>query len=422
MLKLTYSKHNQFDRDDFSNSHQGTVKMSLLNTKNGIDWLTQFEEEDQKIAALLVNSLQLISQDEFQHGIMELVEDIMSKEENPIALYCIRETDDDEHYFDPKSKAKKPIAIRAGHDVGSEGRLANIITSLSRRHGTKCLNHPSLSILKNRRCHTIVLLDDLSGSGERVECFIKSFYNHPTIKSWYSYKLINIYVVCYAASTRTEEVLKKILRRSPTLRYQRRPTSGPSRWSGDDLEVISWLCGKYGPLTQEPSMEFGYQNTMGTMVFAHGCPDNVPAILWGKSRKWNGLFPNRAIPIEFVPLFGVAAELARRNQQQFILGKAQFRESGRTFWPDLELRNSLLVMAAMKEGHREIHLIAEAVDLDKQETQRIVAFCKKEGLITANLRFTSKGERFFRRCRTADSINITEVRLDNSFYFPHRSN
>ena len=54
--------------------------MSLLDTKSGTDWLAQFEEEDQRIAALLVNSLQLVSRDEFETRIMELVEDTMSKE------------------------------------------------------------------------------------------------------------------------------------------------------------------------------------------------------------------------------------------------------------------------------------------------------------------------------------------------------
>jgi hypothetical protein len=393
--------------------------MSLLNTKNGTDWLAQFEREDQRIAALLVNSLQLVSRDEFETGIMELVEDIMSKEENPIALYCIREIDNGENYFALAPKNKKPVAIRAGDEVGSEGRLANIITSLSRRHGTKCLNHPSLSILKARRCHTLVLMDDLSGSGERVGEFITSFYDHPTIRSWYSYKLINIHVVCYAASPQTEAVLKSTLRRTPTLHYRHRPTSGHSRWSGADLESISWLCLKYGPLTQKTGMALGYQNTMGTMVFAHGCPDNVPAILWGKSRRWNGLFPDRAVPTELAHLFGEASKSMRQNRQQLILGRARFRESGRTFWPDLELRNALLAMTAMKQGNRDIDSISDAVELDKKETQRVVAFCMREGLITDGLRFTPKGERFFRRCRAADLFNIAGFTLDNSFYFPH---
>ena len=229
--------------------------MSLLDTKSGTDWLAQFEEEDQRIAALLVNSLQLVSRDEFETRIMELVEDTMSKEENPIALDRIRETDNGEQYFPLASKWNKPVAIRAGHEVGSEGRLANIITNLSRRHGTKCLNHPSLSILKKRRCHTIVLMDDFSGTGERVGEFIKSFYDHPTIKSWYSYKVINIHVVCYAASNQTEAVLKSTLRRTPTLHHLHRPTSGQSRWSAADFESISWLCRKYGRLTQKTGME-----------------------------------------------------------------------------------------------------------------------------------------------------------------------
>jgi len=76
-------------------------------------------------------------------------------------------------------------------------------------------------------------------------------------------------------------------------------------------------------------------------------------------------------------------------------------------------------MTAMKQGNRDIESISDAVELDKKETQRVVALCMREGLITNILRFTPKGERFFRRCRAADLINIAGSALDNSFYFPH---
>ena len=158
---------------------------------------------------------------------------------------------------------------------------------------------------------------------------------------------------------------------------------------------------------------------MGTMVFAHGCPDNVPAILWAESRKWAPLFPNRAVPTQLASLFRTVNESMSKSRQRLLFGDAGFRGSGSTLLSDPELRNVLLVMTAVKQRIRDIDLISQAVDLNEAEAERIVDLCQKAGLLTDRLRFTPRGNRFFRRCRDEHLVSKSVNRFDNSFYFPY---
>jgi hypothetical protein len=393
--------------------------MLLLETAQGKSWLEQFHEQDREMAALLVNSLQLISLDKFEKGITSLVKSINTDKSTLIALYCIRETKPGEHYFDIASRDSLPLMIPSGKEVGSEGRVAHIITNLCRETGNRFLNHPSLEDLRYRECHTIALLDDLSGSGNRVNKFLRSFYSHPSIKSWYSYRKIQIHIVCYAASETARKNVKKTLRRTPKFHFRENAFSGTSRWSKDDFESLCELCKKYGRRTRKTSMSLGYNNTMGTMVFAHSCPNNVPAILWAKSAKWAPLFPNRVVSSELAPLFGELDASMRKYRQELLFGSAGFRSGGSTLLPDTELRNVLLVMTAVKKRNRESDLISQAVDLDKAETERILTLCQRAGLLTDTLRFTPKANRFFRKSRDTDMFGISINRFDNSFYFPY---
>jgi hypothetical protein len=183
-------------------------QMSLLTTRMGIDWLSQFEEADKEMAQVLVNSLQLISFDKFEAGMIRLISALVSTGPLPLALYCIRETQPGERYFRTDSRDSVPSPGPLEGEVGSEGRLAHIVTNLCRTHGNICLNHPGLAELRRRRCCSIALLDDISGSGDRVQEFLQSFYRHPTIKSWYSYRKIDFHIVCYAVSEKAEKIVR----------------------------------------------------------------------------------------------------------------------------------------------------------------------------------------------------------------------
>jgi len=59
------------------------------------------------------------------------------------------------------------------------------------------------------------------------------------------------------------------------------------------------LCTQYAELIHMGDAAFGYRGSACPFVFEHGCPNNLPAILWASKKNWKGLFPNRAIPSEF---------------------------------------------------------------------------------------------------------------------------
>ncbi|HYO67363.1 MAG TPA: hypothetical protein VEU33_14905, partial [Archangium sp.] len=179
-----------------SSSTDAVLGLLLSKTPEGVRWLSQFELDDQATATMLLDSLALVSTSHFENQIIKTIESIAGSSSS-VALYAVREPTWEEErqdakeeekqeakegtpstdegkagalkkkklvsYF-PEKRTQKPQHIIGGIETGSEGRVASIITTLSRRRqGRRYLNHPSITHLKRARCHELVLVDDIIG-------------------------------------------------------------------------------------------------------------------------------------------------------------------------------------------------------------------------------------------------------------------
>jgi hypothetical protein len=275
--------------------------VQLKDTVEGKAWIRQFEQGDQKDAVLLLDSLRLVSVNCFQGDIRRAVAMTAEGRGDNLALHAVREVDDLEEYF--VNKRKRPVAMKRGK-VGSEGAMASIITSLERWNPNRYMNHPPLRSLKAKKTRHIMLLDDSAGSGNRVLKFIESMRRHKTLVSWCSNHFVQFHLVVYSISEGAEEAIRTAFgigkgawpRVKISFTYAKRPRAIAGCYSSATQERIRQLCSKYGKMARiKWCDQLGFRNSMSALVLAHGCPNNVPGILWTSTNTWTELFPNRAV-------------------------------------------------------------------------------------------------------------------------------
>lgn len=275
----------------------------LATTPEGLAWLSQFKGPDQEVFARFLSSMVLVSHDAFRTRIRELVIGLLNSlsPSEPVALYAIREMADGRDYFLPDGRCRAPSVDGSGR-VGSEGELAFVVSRLKSEHGTKVLDHPGPGQLRKHEVRHLVLLDDIAGSGDRTRKFLAALFRQRRLTSLLSLQRLEIHVVCYAVSEQAERRLRTIptwrgeYSRAKRLRfhYYERPTVCSTVWTASEQKTLRRLCRSYGRKARIRSVYYtGYSDSLGALAFAHGCPNNVPGILWGGASGWQPLFPNQ---------------------------------------------------------------------------------------------------------------------------------
>lgn len=265
------------------------------------DWLSQFPVAQQITAKMMLHNLQFISRDVYSSWFRKVIAELPSG--NVYALYSVRKLENKETIlWDEQGQ----IISRPGESQGSEDLVYSLISGAVRANQTKFLDHPSISDLRVKRIHNIVLVDDSIGSGERVSDFINAMLRHATFLSWWSLGLIRIYVVSFA---RPREAEAKIIAKIPGSDHGKRKHRKSSKicFISERVYSTDWLESRWGSDFQNilkccdqpeisPFSSRGYGEVMANIVFYHSVPDNLPGVIWCRDEKWQGLFPGRVLP------------------------------------------------------------------------------------------------------------------------------
>lgn len=346
-------------------------------------WLAQFgaETAEYKIAHGLLANILLVTASEFEGWL----ERQLNPRESPVRLaaFAIRGGD-----AEPLFRDRESNPLRVVGSVGSEGRIAN---SIKRHHNARhVFDHPSLNTMARAKVRTILLLDDQLGSGKRAIDFCSKFLEHPTINSWISGNLVNIIVSVYASLPSGRDRWSRFIRNLS--RTQRKHVSLVTEFTapdilGDDPELRRARSSLLQKFTSElPRAErqwtYGHKRSLGSIVFEHGCPNNVPAIFWSyRPKGWKGLFKDRLIPRSLID-DGIV-ELAGRNPDG--PSKSSLIAAGPQ---DLES-----VLALLAKGIRSVQRISSYLRIGVSRVEQSLAWCIKFGLITDHLRITGEGRR-----------------------------
>lgn len=416
-----------------------SISRRLVLTGQGKQWIAQFDEIDQGTATLLANSLTLISHTEFRRELEKQVVVAAAGIEGPIALFAVRElpkSSPEEKWMMsqvlpfysctvPSEDGRSVSSVGATSDLGSEAIIAHMIRQLANGNPTKYLNHPTLSEMRDRACRAIFVVDDFVGSGGRVRSFLESLWLEPTLKSWWSTKLIRFHVLAYSATDQGTRSVQR-LNCAPEISVHRDATSFETLpISLEKRELIRRLCKDYGAraFRGRKNMWFGYKQGMCSIIFEHGCPNNTPAILWDMKEgisSWTGLFPHRAISSEIASVFPL--EIVRGDSVAMLtdMGQTKLAKSGALSRTGETGQIILVVLALIAKGYRKRATICFATGLSTKDCERIIERCIKWKFLTPQRRLTPRGLAELDAARKFRVQSQTPIDRGSDYYYPQQ--
>jgi hypothetical protein len=397
------------------------INQKLLLTQRGQEWLEQFDPEDAEAASQLVWGLTLVSHSAFERDLSRRILDAAAQVGSPVAIFAAREitdTDDFDCKLNVIDGSSNVDSVNPGSDIGSEGRVAATIRSICRTKPSQLLNHPNKGEMLATKCDAIIVVDDLIGSGDRVYYFLNALWRNLSLRSWKSRSNIRFIVVAYAS---TEKGCERVTshRCSPEVIYGRIcPTLKSVPWSDSKKNAVSSLCKQYGRNVAAWRFVLGYGRSSALLVFEHGCPNNVPAILWSGpmvKKQWVPLFPAKAVLPPETSAF--PPEIARRDPIDLLVDAGQARLAN-AFPVILGLSHeTLLILAFAEKGIRTLAAISFATGKTESECANALKNCIQWGLLTHRLRLTSAGIAELRAAERKSRIKEIAP-VGNDSYYP----
>ena len=401
----------------------------LSETDDAINWLGQFQTRDQSTAVKLLDSMRLVSHDDFFNGLHDLVASRASALDGPVGLYAEREIRKyrgiPNRLFKETKRKKKRRAFGHGPrpvapikyinpEVGSEGLVARIITELNRQDSRKFLNHPGPDIIREKKIRSFFLLTDLIGSGERSSNYLTSVWRLASVKSWRSSGLLRFEVITYSA---TDSGARKV-RRHPSRPEVRQVLPCPmiqTEFDGMTTSLIKRLCIRYDPVDRDPIKSLGFEGTGALIVFGHGCPNNAPRILHKKTGRWTPLFPGR-VTASSRAIFDLANQVSLTDRLRRI-GETRLATGCWTPYTTPDGHKIILTLASLRRGPRLDEVLARKTGLTIQEILILLEQTKEWGWIDDNRRLTDSGIGILRHARAlSDPINNIEYEQDELYY------
>jgi hypothetical protein len=393
----------------------------LALTLQGQEWLSQFEEQDRRLARDFLAFLTLVSHNEFERTLESLILQRAKKIDGPIALFVARELTG-EGYFSKSTREHLEIdATPRGSDIGSEGRLASFTRNLSRSNRAKFLNHPSLTLMRERKCRAIFVVDDLLGSGTRVSRFLSMLWSDRTIRSWKSLGYFRFEVLAYAATERGSTYIEKHLVK-PEIHFHRfcpvLTDIHPERLRDPLKDIFK----KYGARTSKRNMMFGYKESIALLVFEHGCPNNAPAILWAPTTSqstWRPLFPDRSVVSSARSAFPPA--LVRRDSASALLSVGLERLARKhASIPSRPLsKDALTLLALISKKVRTPSSLCFSLQMSVEDCNSLLERCIEDGYITPRYRLTDLGAAELRGALRSKLHSKKELPdLGSNYYYP----
>jgi len=327
-------------------------------TREGEQWLSNFAPPDRPTAALLLDSVRIVSENRFRAALTaKLIEVAQNKSIWPVAIYPVHaiSTGKQETEACPNAASlteatlesavhrgagdAAPAESNAGlrgkvfpfvpqisfSDAGSALVCSNIIAEV-----VKTLDSPDVlgpvvvESLRATRVRTVLFVSDYLGSGQEAMRYLRAWWREPTVKSWYSGFAFRAELVTYGLATRAGRRLAKappLLR--PDIHWIESGLDFESAaWTVDEHQKILALCRQYAA---HPSEALGRSKSRGLFAMGHTLPNNLPAILRQDTGPgaggWRPFVPigyRRLSPVQQVELADYGPRLSFASQLRSI--------------------------------------------------------------------------------------------------------
>lgn len=402
-------------------------------------WLGQFDPNDQAIAFAMLRAMRLVSGDEFTKGMRTRLLEAAEGVEGAVALYAEREVlpkskkvPPDPLFVQPEDRprravGKKALIVLPDEDVGSEGLIAQLITELTRQYPEKFVNHPGPNLLRapekakgKKRTpaapliRKFVLVTDLIGSGNQASRYLEAAWRVDTIKGLCSMRAgLSFDVVAFATTvTGADQVKSHAVQ--PVLRTVCECPTIDTEFQSAEANQIKDLCRRCNPIGAQWAL--GFENTGALLAFAHGAPNNTPAVLWANNASsWAALFPQR-VTAGSREVFGSAIDADAVSDR--LASMRQKRLTPGVDWSKAPpgALEQYLVLAALSNPPRNVATVARRSGLTLLEVEKYIAEARKYQWTDKELRLTDSGQAQLAAAKHArERISVPEP---SPMYYP----
>jgi hypothetical protein len=368
-------------------------------------WIDQFAASDRGDAADLLDAMHLVSFNAFLTGLRSLILERAGETVGPVALYAEREWKKYKgranRLFKEQKRGKTLRAIGAGPkpitspttinpEIGSEGIVAWLITELCRENPDKFISHPGPDQIRSKRIRGFFLVTDFVGTGNRASNYLDAAWRVASVKSWHSGKQLIFEVIAYS-STLVGRIKVKNHPLRPRLEVV---ILSPSidREFGLRASSIKSLCERYDPLEARSTESLGYGGVGALIAFAHGCPNNVPRLLY-KTKKgsgWRPLFKQRVTAPSRIHFENDRSH----SDDQEKLRRMGFEKLADSPWLSrltTDGRSLVVLLSALRRGRRDDESLSYRTGLNLPELRSLIAIAATYGWIDNSRRLTRLG-------------------------------
>jgi hypothetical protein len=386
--------------------------MELRELSNVRNWLDQFDVPDVYLAEHMLRRLRYVGFEEFeawlQASVRGLLSEILEKDGRAaVAIFPVAKPFI--HNFNKDKDEKLPN--------DSAGRIAHSLKNLERDLPDYVELSPRLDSMRKRKIKHIIFVDDFVGTGDR---FTKSWRETvpPSIKSWCSRGWCKVWLLTFAAHV---SGLKKIVRNIRPMSLRQIRVNVPIESSFiDENSGIRAVLRKYGAPLGRARQVMGYGGLACPVVFQHGCPNNVPLILWVRPSKasrikWRPLFPDRSVSAEVYPLF--KEDLARQAMPEELWMAGHFNLALNVLEKLAKYKDShqlLLTLGLLAKGH-SVGKIKNTLLLNDAEFASLLDELVVGGLIDSGNVVTRFGRDVIARAAKPERKNVV-IAGETNFY------
>lgn len=381
-----------------------TSNVSPSSTARGRAWLSNFDAADVPTAEFLLDSLDIASLQEVRNGIADFMNFLQASSTEPTVAIPIVPIED---IPNRPPRSGRHIAYesyqpggRLAATPGSEGLIGNAIREFTgdrpaRRAKPQRWLHPATGLkrLRELRVRRFLLVTDYAGSGQQAVEFARTFTRHRTVRSWRSYGLVRISVLCYAATSLARDRLEE--ESSIDEVHVCRPAASFSSvaWTDSERDAVRDLFDRYLD-ADERADALGYRHSGGLFATHSRVPNNLPILLRRRTRAdWRGFFEKRVFPRDLIDELGTYT--SRRDLVGVTLRARQIRISrvlqrGRFRTPADRLIAVLALLALRRHSQADL---SEILHVPEARVRECLDFLRRSGMVSASYALTDEGIR-----------------------------
>lgn len=399
-------------------------------------WLKQFDREDISDAKRLLSAIRNVTAEEFHDSMTTLVRSRVEAGPAPVGFFVESERRNwrgRPHRLFSEKRRKHRRAFGTGPpiispartvdpEVGSEGVIAQIVTGVYKKARTRATIHPGPKTIRERKIRRFILVTDFIGSGDRAYRYFDSAWRVHSVRSWWSArrsKGMSFEVIAYSATEAGREKIEA----HPTRPVVNVVEGCPTIKQVFDLPKVRLrmkdLCIRYGSFNPNVDL-LGYGCTGALITFAHGMPNNAPAIFHKRStlktKPWDPLYPERVTSVRRTDIVALTEDREASQLELHRVVKEKVVLSPSFLSAPWVLRDAIHVLLSLNRAPRTETAISSRTGLSVKRVKGALARSHTYGWVDDDFRITDKGRRELDRLDV--SVQREEQFKSASLYIP----